>query len=77
MNEGMFNSYVLEYTEIDTGGEFLYKDMEVYGDCSIAKTRANLLKKLQYQNGERKCVTINLWGICNNTREMVFIKWWE
>lgn len=68
---------VVEYLELNDQGVLLCSKKEVMHDVEFAKAHARWLKRQTHSNGERKYVSINAWKISHETKEHLFIKWWE
>jgi hypothetical protein len=69
--------YVVEYLELNDQGVLLNSKRKVVQNKEFAIDNAQWLKEQTYSNGERRFVSINVWGISHETKEHLFIKWWE
>lgn len=68
---------IIEYIELSMTGVLINLHRNVCDDMDDGIAYANELKDIKYDNGERRYVSINVWGICTGTHEWIFIKWWE
>lgn len=69
--------YVVEYLELNDQGVLLNSKRKVVQNKEFAIDNAQWLKEQTYLNGERRFVSINVWEISHETKEHLFIKWWE
>lgn len=71
------DSCIIEYIELSTTGVLINLHRKVCDDMDDGITLANELRDIKHDNGERKYVSINVWGISVRSREWIFINWWE